>query len=671
MPITPSACPLDCPDACGILVETDQEGRFTKLRGNPDHPWSRGSLCGKTANMGDVILGKDRLLHPLLRNARGGFNQIGWDRALGIVADKLGELPGADILALPYGGNMAQVARKFPMRIFHALGAAETDGGICDAGAEAGVRAVLGDVIGADLTSAVEESDVMVIWGCDARRTMQHLMPRVKRAIQGGTKVWVVDIWRTDTVRLVEQWGGRGVILTPGSDALLALGLCALAFDERAADLAYMKESCAGGAEFRAEVAGRYGLDEVCAGTGLEKELVLAMASDFHGAAKPLFKIGIGIGRRRNGAMSVRSVCSYAAVLGQAERVHWESSDHFDLDRESLTGEQFRPEGEQRPRDVVHVALGRELLGGRFHAAAVWGHNPAVTVPDSNRVRAGLGRDDLFLVVHELVMTETAKLADVILPAASFVEQTDLLLSYGQRVLQVTRAACMPRGEARGNLATFRALGQRLELDPEVWDHTEEGMLRAVLDQNRARFTDVEWASILADKPTQLAPSPRQVTAKRATPSGRVQLVDPALAELGQPIRAEHVPDDGAGLTGAFWLVAAPSKATHNSTYAHSERHIARAGEPVVHVCPEDAAELGFEEGTVLRVHNVYGALSLPLALCEHMPKGSVRIDGFPHEEAIPEGIGVNALGCPETSDLGSGSVQYSVRVDLSVVPPK
>ncbi|MFT7678675.1 MAG: anaerobic selenocysteine-containing dehydrogenase [Planctomycetota bacterium] len=665
MPITKSACPLDCPDACGMLVETDQEGRFTKLRGNPAHPWSKGSLCGKTANMGDLILGKERLLHPLLRNARGGFDQVSWDRALGIVAHKLGELPGADMLALPYGGNMGQVARKFPMRIFHALGAAETDGGICDAGAEAGVRAVLGDVIGADLTSAVEDADVIVIWGCDARRTMQHLMPRVKRAIKGGAKVWVVDIWRTDTVRLVEQWGGRGVILKPGSDALLALGLCALAFDERAADLAYLKDACAGGAEFRAEVAGRYGMDEVCAGTGLDKDLVLAMASDFHGSSKPLFKVGIGIGRRRNGAMSVRSVCSYAAVLGQAERVHWESADHFDLDREYLAGEQFRPEGEQRPKDVVHVALGRELMDGRFHAAAVWGHNPAVTVPDSNRVRAGLARDDLFLVVHELVMTETAKLADVILPAASLVEQTDLLLSYGQRVLQVTRAACMPRGEARSNLQTFAALGKRLELDAEVWDHTEEGMVQAILDQNRARFTNMEWTSIHADEPTQLAPSPRQATAKRATPSGRVQLVDPALAELGQPIRAEYVPDDGAGLSGAFWLVAAPSKATHNSTYAHSERHVARAGKACVRVCAEDAEQLGFADGEVVRVHNVYGALSMPVSLCEQMPKGLVRIDGFPNEADIPQGIGINALGSPETSDLGSGSVQYSVRVDI------
>ncbi len=661
----PTACPLDCPDACGVLVETDGAGDFVRVRGNPEHPWSKGALCGKTSNFGDVVTAENRLSKPLLRNARGGFDEVSWDRALGVTAERLGEVSGPDLLALSYGGSMGLVARKFPMRVLHALGCTETDGTICDSTAEAGYVAVLGACIGPDMVVAMEDADVVLVWGCDARRTNQHLLPRLKRAAQRGAKLWVIDIWRTETVRLIEQWGGKSLIVEPGSDALLALGLTALAFEERAADLDYLKERCFGAAEFRAHVAGRFGADEVEAGSGVKADSLRSLAADLHGARAPLFKLGVGFGRRRNGGMSVRAVCSLAAVLGAADGVHWESGDHFDISTDELEGERFRPEGEERPPKVSHVGLGRTLVDGRFHAAVVYGHNPAVTVPDSGRVRAGLARDDMFLVVHELFMTETAKLADVVLPAAAFVEQTDVYKSYGHRVMQVGRAACRPRGEARSNVATFRSLGERLGLDPEVWDHNEADLVELVLNSNRERFVGEELERLRAGEPVQLDDLQPLRRAGHGTPSGLVQLVDPALVKLGTSAMADWVPDDGAGMNGRFGLVSAPSIATHNSTYAHSTRHMARAGEPVAHLHPDDAADLGLEPGAAARLHNVYGALTLPVALCEHMPRGLVRVDGFPDEAAISEGAGINVLASPEISDLGGGNVLYSVRVDI------
>ena len=462
MPFATSACPLDCPETCGVLVETDAAGAFLRVRGNPAHAYSRGSLCGKTADYGEVVTGRDRLLKPLLRNARGGFDEVGWDRALGVAADRLSETQGADLLALAYAGNMGLVSRNFPMRVLHALGCAETDGGICDSTQEAGYQSVMGDCIGVDLTVATDDADVIVVWGCDPRRTLQHFVPRLKRAAKRGAKLWVIDIWRSDSVRMIEAWGGHSLILKPGSDSLLALGLCSLAFEERSADLQFLKERCQGSAEFRAHLAGRFKMAEVEAGTGLERESVMALAADLHSASKPILKLGVGFGRRRNGGMSLRAVCSYAAVIGIADRVHWESGGHFDLNLTEVEGERFRPQGELRPPRVSQVGLGRELVAGRYRSAVVYGHNPAATLPDSNRVRAGLGRDDLFLVVHELFMTETAKLADVVLPATAFVEHSDVYKSYGHRVMQVGRRACAPRGEARSNVDTFRARGQRL-----------------------------------------------------------------------------------------------------------------------------------------------------------------------------------------------------------------
>ena len=182
-----ATCPLDCPDACGVLVETDATGAFAGLRGDPAHPWSRGTLCGKTALYGEVVRAPNRLLHPLVRRA-GELRRASWDEALDLIAAKVAPLAGADVLALSYGGSMGLVQRKFPNRVMNALGATHHDGGICDATADAGYQSVLGRCLGPDLDD-VETCDLLVLWGCDMARTVQHLQPRAKprrkRALSG------------------------------------------------------------------------------------------------------------------------------------------------------------------------------------------------------------------------------------------------------------------------------------------------------------------------------------------------------------------------------------------------------------------------------------------------------------------------------------------------------
>jgi anaerobic selenocysteine-containing dehydrogenase len=658
MPQSTSACPLDCADACGVLVETDETGAFRALRGNPAHSWSRGHLCGKTAIYGDVVTSPERLRVPLLRAASGGFREVSWERALDVVAERLAALPGADVLALSYAGNMGLVSRKFPMRVMHALGASEADGTICDSASTAGYNLVLGDVIGADLEE-LGEADLLVLWGCDARRTLQHLMPRVKALCERGAPVFVVDIYRTDTLRTVESWGGTGVVLRPGTDAALALGLCGLAFDERAADLGFLKDECVGGAEFRAHVAGAWPLERVQELTGVAADDVRALARAVHAARNPFFKLGVGFARRANGGMSMRAACSWVAVLGRVDRVHYESSDVFGLD----TGPIERPDLRPTPPNLVsHVALGAQLAEGRFHAGVVWGHNPAVTVPDSNRVRRGFARDDFFLVVHELFLTETARLADVVLPATAFVEHTDVVRSYGHRVLQLARKACAPPAAQRSNVDAFAALGARLGQPPACWDVSEEGLCRELLEAARERLGDEDLARVLAGEPVKLAPPDRP---HRGTPSGRVELLSEAATHVGAPPMATWVPDAGAH-AGRFWLVSAPSIATHNSTFSHSSRHAARAGAPRVFVHPGDAEALGVAQGEPLVLSNEQGRLTLPASLTTDVPRGLLRVDGFPRDDALPEGVGINALTSPATSDLAGGNVLYSARVDAA-----
>ncbi|MCA9001930.1 MAG: molybdopterin-dependent oxidoreductase, partial [Planctomycetes bacterium] len=645
-------------DACGMWVESDDAGRFVGLKGQKEHPWSQGTLCANTALYGEVVTSKDRLTTPLIRDAQGEFQPASWEQALERIASELKALPGERILGLGYGGNMGLVSRRYPERILNALGATFTDGAICDATAEAGYSTVLGRAVGFDLQKTAE-CDGIVLWGNDVVRTMSHLVPRIKEAARRGAKVIAVDVVQTDTMAWVERQGGMALRIHPGTDAALALALCDLAFQERAADLEFLKTECVGGAEFRAHVAGRHSLAQASEITGLPEESIRSMADALHSAQSPLFKLGIGWARRRSGGMGVRAVCSYAAVLGAADRVMWESGDHFQFDASLATGEDLRPEGAP-PSIVSHIALGRELEAGRFGATLVWNHNPAVTVPDSGAVRRGLARRDNFVVVHELFMTRTAQLADVVLPATSYLEQFDVLRSYGQRVLNFVAPALPNQGQGRSNFDTFSALGKALGLPESVWGGSDEAFCLRLLEANRARFTDDEWQRLLAHEPVELAPLAFE---DRGTPSGKVELYSRAAEAAGLPAMAEYLPDDGGGHSGAFWLFPGPSKATHNSTFLHSERHLARLGQPTAFMHPEDAGAKGLKAGDRVRVHNHMGALTLALAVREGVPAGAVHVEGFFDESQVPEGTNVNHLVVPEPTDMGNGSNLFSTRV--------
>lgn len=655
-----ATCPLDCPDACGILVERDASGRFAGLRGNPEHTWSRGHLCGKTMQYGELVHHPHRLRTPLVRSG-GELVRASWDAAFERIRERLAGLRGPDVLALSYGGSMGLVQRKYPYRVLHALGATFHDGGICDAAATAGFECVLGRCLGPDI-ERVEESDLVILWGTDVARTVQHLQPRLKRLQERGVHVVAIDVWRTDTLRDVERRGGTGLVIRGGTDAELALCLARIAFELGFADLAYLERECLGASEFETHVRARFDLEETSSITGLAVAEITALANLLRASRNPFVKTGVGWTRRRNGAMSMRAVCSLAAVLGHGDRVHFESFAHFGLAEDAIIRPDLR-RADCPDVPVKHVQLGRELSAGRFRAAFVWGHDPAVTLPDSALFRRGFAREDLFTVVHDHFLTETARLADVVLPATMFVEHEDVYRTYGHRTMQWTRPATVPEGEARSNVAFFTELARRLGLPREVWDVTERSLCETLIAASRDRLTAAEVERLRAGHPVKVHD---RAYAGWGTPSGRIELSSAVAAERGQPRLATYVPDDAAGDRGAFWLVSAPSVHTHNSTFSHSERHVRRNGPPRLHVHPEDLRSLGLAPGRPARVHNARGSLTLPVEPCADMPRGSVRIDGLPRGRDLPEGIGVNALVSPALSDLGDGNVQYSARVDVS-----
>ncbi len=553
--------------------------------------------------------------------------------------------------------------RRFPLRAMNALGATLHDGGICDATSTAGFECVLGRCLGPDIET-LEDSDLVILWGADVARTAQPLQPALQRLCRRGVPVIAIDIYRTDTIRALERWGGRGLVAAPGTDAALALCLARIAYEVGFADREFLASECLGAEEFEIHVRAGNDLEETARITGLSAQAIAELALALQRSELPFVKTGVGWTRRRNGAMGMRAVCSLAAVLGVADRVHYESFAHFGLAEEVVRRDGLRPAGAPTT-PVVQVGLGRELAAGRYRAVFVWCHNPAVTLPDTVAVKRGLSREDLFLVVHEHFLTETAELADVVLPATTFVEHADVYRSYGHRVMQYARKAVDPPEGPRSNITAFAAIAKRLGLPHETWEASEEELCEELLEASRPRIADDELARLRAGEPVKLRP---QTFRGWGTPSGKIELLSEAARAKGQPALATYVPDDGAGDRGSFVLVCAPSIDTHNSTFAHSARHLKKAGPPRVHVNPQDARELGLAEGSKARLSNTRGALTFPVVLAPEMPRGLVRVDGLPRSVDMPEKIGVNALASGATSDLGDGNVLYSARVDVAPV---
>ena len=663
MTIHRTTCPLDCPDACGMLAETDAAGALVALKGNPEHPYSAGHLCGKTAIFREVQDSPDRLRTPLVRED-GRLVPATWDEALARIARRVRDVEPRRILSLGYAGNMGRLARKYPERVMHALGATMHDGGICDGEALVGFELVFGRSVGADLTRLAEAPGLLV-WGCDIARTVQHSLPRVRDLCRAGKPVVVVDVHRSDTVRRVERWGGRGLLLKPGTDAALLLALARHAFETGAVDRAARAADCHGLADFEDALRDAPTLDEAAAICGIDVEdarfVHRLLAED-----RVWTKAGIGWARRFQGSNAMRALCSLVAIHGLEDAFHHESFDCFPEHTDAITRPDLRPDGAPA-RVVEQVAVGAALAAGEYGAVFVWGHNPVVTLPDERAVRRGFERDDCFVVVHELFLTETAALADVVLPAASFLEQRDVFISYGHRCAQHARAVVAPPGEACGNIETFRRIARALDLPRAVWSEDADALADELLAILGEPLDDAARERLLAGEPVVF---PATQGARRGTPSGKLELASDRARAAGGPRAPTWSPGDPEGEVGAFQLHCAPSVHSHNSTYLHSPRHLARIGPPTCRLNALDARDAGVADGDAVRLSNPRGRVTLTARVAEEdgVPRGMIVVDGLFRPSDTPEGLGLNALTSPRPGDLGRGNSYYSTRIDLAPV---
>jgi anaerobic selenocysteine-containing dehydrogenase len=663
MPTVRSTCPFDCPDACGLLVEVEG-GRAVSVRGDPDHPYSRGSLCPKMTRYERTVHSPERLLHPLLRTGpkgSGAFRRATWDEAIGLVADRwkriLAEHGGEAILPYSYAGTMGLLQRNAGHAFFHRLGASRLDRTICSPAKDAGWKAVMGATPGPDPDEA-ERSDLVVLWSLDAVATNVHFVPRAREARRRGGAIWLVDTHRNATAAIAD----RVFLVRPGSDGALGLGLMHVLAREGLADERFLAEDALGWPELRDRILPEWTPERTAAVTGLPAAEVVEMARGLAAARAPFLRVGSGLSRYGNGAMAVRTLVVLSAALGAPGRegggclCGTSSSQAFDLSpvtREDLLA---------RPTRVVNMnQLGRaltELGGPRVMSLHVYASNPAAVAPDQNAVLRGLAREDLFTVVHERFLTDTARHADVVLPATTSLEHPDLYRSYGHYFLQRVPAAIPPLGEARPNWETFQALARAMGFEEPVFRATADQMIDALLDRPSPWREGLDRAALAEGLPLRLRPpaGPRW-----RTPSGRIEILNPAHREPLPRFLPTH--EEAGALP--LRLQTAPALYSLNSTFMEREDLRDRRGAMRLHLSPADAAARGLATGDRAVAWNDLGEAEFEVEVAEGVPPGVAVAPGVFWLRDVPGARNVNALTSQRLTDDGAGSTFYDTRVDV------
>jgi anaerobic selenocysteine-containing dehydrogenase len=674
-------CHHDCPDSCGWVatVEDRPEGAVAvKLRGNPAHPYSQGELCPKVNRFLDRVYSPDRLLHPLVRTGpkgTGAFHQVTWDEALGLVAERVHDViarHGGEAV-LPWGSAGTQgliQMNSLDRRFFAKLGSSRQTGSLCGATAGAGVEATLGSRLASDPTM-LEHAQLVLLWGTNTRLTNRHLWPYVERARERGAQVVVIDPVRTITADAAD-WFLQPL---PGTDVALMLGMMHVLVRDGLIDHDYVGRHTVG-FEQLAERVREWDPERAAKVTGLTADDVERLAT-LYGTRTPAFiRTLIGAEHREHGAMFFRTLACLPTLTGSwkhrgggmARSVGSYNDRNVDdsvFDVPSLAGGR-----ERRGLSMNH--LGRVLtdpsLDPPVHVLFVYNGNPVVTVPEAGLIRQGLARDDLFTVVSEQFLTDTARYADVIFPATTQLEQLDVVPAWGHFHLGWNEPAIEPLGEAVPNTELWRRLSRAMGFtEPELFEDDESLITSALVDVDVDRLRTDGFVRL--SLPDHLRPYADGVF---ATSSGKAELYSERLAAEGHdPLPGYDVPVEGPGSERAdrYPLVLISPK-THtrflNSSYTHLPKHGPLEGGPYVELSADDAQARGIADGDTVRVFNDRGDLTLSARIGERVRPGLVAVPfgwwGQDHSDAQA----VNSLTSATLADWGGGVAFYDTLVQVA-----
>jgi anaerobic selenocysteine-containing dehydrogenase len=679
------ACPHDCPDTCAWEVVV-QEGRATAMRGVKEHPFTRGGLCALVSRYVDRVYDADRLLHPLRRagaKGEGRFEGIDWEEALDLVAASLQRViaahGGTAVLPYSYMGTQGIVqGASMDRRFFARLGATRLIREVCGSAPAQGLTATQGGTKGM-LPEDLRHSRMILLWGTNTIVTNLHLWPFITEARKAGAKVVVIDPIRTRTAESADLH----VRPRPGSDAALALGMMHVIVRDGLHDADWIARHTLGFDALRARLE-EYPPPRAEALTGVPAAEITELARAYATTAPQAIRTLIGLGHHQHGGMILRTIACLPGLVG-AWRHHggglvgttaWAGWAPLDL------APVARPDLEDASiRQVNMVQLGRALttLDPPIRALVVYNSNPAAIAPEQGRVLEGLRREDLFTVVIEQFMTDTARHADVVLPATTQVEHWDLVPSWGTPYVTLNRPAIAPRGECLPNSEIFRRLALRMGLEPALFAESDEELIRTALSGSHPLMRGVTWEALLERGWARAAiPEDWRPYAEGgfATPSGKLEFHSAALAARGfDPLPthapAHESPGGDRALASRYPLQLVTAKwSLHflNSSYANLPHHLASEGEMRVELHPADAAARGIADGDLVRIRNDRGTVQARARVGDRVPPSVVALPSGWWASRVTGGAAANALTEARITDLGGGAAYHDALVEVERV---
>lgn len=671
-----TACALDCPDTCSMLV-TVVDGRVTRLQGDPNHPLTRGFLCHKVAHYDRRLYSPLRILQPLRRTGekgKGKFAPISWDEALDEISSHwkkiIAEEGGEAILPYSYGGSLGVVQRLVGHRLFYRMGASQLLRTICDPAAMAGWDITIGKAVSTDMQVAAA-SDFILIWGMNVAATSVHFVPIIKQARAQGAQVVLVDPCRNRTTHLAD----RQVMPLPGTDAALALGIMRVLIEENLTDQNYIERHTLGFEALRERVMKQYPLQRVSRITSVPVNEIVELARAYGSAKGPFLRAGFAFTRHAHGAMAMRTIACLPGLVGAFEKpgggAHHETAGAFEFNFDRITGaDRFSP----KTRQINMVKLGDALLNltsPRVRSLYVYNCNPAAVAPDQSRVHAGLKREDLFTVVHEQVHNDTVDFADIVLPAPTFLEYLDLYKSYGHYQLQMGKPVVEPLGQAKPNLEVFWLLARRMGFSDACFDDDEYAVMEQALDSASPYLQNIDFDRLKNGDPQRLHVDSNPFAGGFFTPSGKLEFYSETLASQGlDPLPVyDGISRNGGDMEGdryALRLINPPSVHFLNTTFGAVESQRLRMKRPEIKINPGDASRRGIQNGSLVRVYNGLGECRLhAVVTCDVIP-GVVAAEANWWPSHMHNKAGLNVLMSSRLTDLGGGSTLQGNRVEVA-----
>jgi len=670
------ACPHDCPDTCALEV-TVENGVAVEVKGG-DMPFTHGTLCTKVARYLERTYSPERVLHPMKRVGRKGegrFEPITWDEALDTIAARLKAIAAEDpqqILPSSYAGTMGLVNfAGMDRRFFNRLGASLLDRTLCSSAGKAGLRITLGASVGANVEHAVD-AKLIIIWGSNPIVSNLHFWTRCQEAKRRGAKLVIIDPRRNETAEKCH----RHVALLPGTDGALALAMMHVIIGEDLHDRDYVARHTVG-FDALAERVKAWTPERAAAACGLAADEIVALAREYAAAKPALIRLNYGMQRCHGGGAAVRAIACLPALVGAwrspAGGAALSTAGFYGLNNQALE----RPDLVRgKPRTINQSALGDALTSARppVKAIYVYNNNPVTVCPDSRKVIAGFSREDLFCVVHDLFLTDTADYADLVLPATSQLEHHDIHPSYGHLYVLASQPAIAPVGESKPNAEVFRLLAKRMGFTDACFDDSDEDMCRQALESSNPALKGITWEGLKASGWQRLAvPDAPFANGGFPTPSGRCEFYSESAARQGlDPLPAYVPPYEGPTsnreLAKRYPLafVSPPNRHFLNSSFANLEFARKEAGEPALEMHPDDAGPRGIADGMLVRIRNDRGEFTAVARLDGRARPGVVNAPSVWWKKLSPDGRNANEVTSQAVADLGGAATFYDCLVEVA-----